>query len=167
MDVIGFKSAKCRNCYRCVRNCVLKAISVQNSQAYIMDNRCILCGRCLDVCPQNAKTLISDLDRVKQFLHKGYQVIISLAPSHAAFFTSHTPGQTVQALYQLGFHAVYETAQGAALVTAQYRELMKENKMKYIISSCCPSINDIINANSFFKLKFMNVLLACVCTIFM
>ncbi len=144
MDVIGFKSAKCRNCYRCVRNCVLKAISVQNSQAYIMDNRCILCGRCLDVCPQNAKTLISDLDRVKQFLHKGYQVIISLAPSHAAFFTSHTPGQTVQALYELGFHAIYETAQGAALVTAQYRELMKENKMKYIISSCCPSINDLI-----------------------
>lgn len=109
-----------------------------------MNDRCILCGRCLDVCPQNAKTLISDLDRVKQFLHEGHQVIVSLAPSHTAFFTSHTPGQTVHSLYNLGFSAVHETAEGAVLVTNEYRQLMRENKMQYIISSCCPSINDLI-----------------------
>ncbi|MFR8874736.1 MAG: [Fe-Fe] hydrogenase large subunit C-terminal domain-containing protein [Oscillospiraceae bacterium] len=48
------------------------------------------------------------------------------------------------ALKKLGFCAVSETAQGAAYVTAQYHDLMVENKMKNIITTCCPSINRLI-----------------------
>lgn len=144
MDVIGLKGTKCRNCYRCVRSCALKAISIQDSQARILSDRCILCGRCLEVCPQNAKTLISDLSQVRQFLKDGQPVIVSLAPSHPAVFSSHTPGQTVQALLKLGFSAVHETAEGAALVTKEYRRLLNERKFPYLISSCCPSINELI-----------------------
>lgn len=65
MKVIDFKDAKCRHCYKCVRNCAVKAISVKDEQARIMVDHCINCGRCLEVCPQNAKTFASDLERVK------------------------------------------------------------------------------------------------------
>ena len=37
MKVIDFKDAKCRHCYKCVRYCEVKAISVQNEQAHIMN----------------------------------------------------------------------------------------------------------------------------------
>ncbi|WP_455719001.1 4Fe-4S binding protein, partial [Anaerosporobacter sp.] len=54
MNVIGFKEAKCKNCYKCVRTCEVKAIQVKNEQAQIMNDMCILCGHCLEACPQNA-----------------------------------------------------------------------------------------------------------------
>ena len=52
MKVIDFKDAKCRHCYKCVRNCAVKAISVKDEQARIMVDHCINCGRCVSVCPQ-------------------------------------------------------------------------------------------------------------------
>ena len=82
MKVIDFKDAKCRHCYKCVRHCAVKAITVRDEQARIMVDHCINCGRCLEVCPQNAKTFASDLDRVKGYLGRGEKVIISIAPSY-------------------------------------------------------------------------------------
>ena len=81
MQVIDFKDARCRHCYKCVRHCAVKAISVRDEQARIMVDHCINCGRCLEVCPQNAKTFASDMERVKGYLGQGDKTIISIAPS--------------------------------------------------------------------------------------
>lgn len=144
MNVIGFKEAKCKNCYKCVRNCEVKAIMVKDSQAYIMNEKCILCGHCLEICPQNAKSFISDLNRVKQYLSKGTKTIVSLAPSYLGVLKFQTPFQVVAALKKLGFSAVHETAEGAAYVTRDYNRLLNEGTMDNIITTCCPSVNDLI-----------------------
>ena len=141
MRVIDFKDASCRHCYKCVRNCEVKAISVENEQAHIMKDHCINCGHCLEVCPQNAKTFASDMDRVKGSLMK---VIISIAPSYLGVLEYDKPGQVVNALKRLGFYEVRETAEGAALVTKEYARLLEEKQMKNIITTCCPSVNDLI-----------------------
>ena len=44
MKVIDFKDAKCRHCYKCVRYCEVKAISVQNEQAHIMEESNAACS---------------------------------------------------------------------------------------------------------------------------
>ena len=36
MRIIDFNSTKCRHCYKCVRNCEIKAISVLGGRAEIM-----------------------------------------------------------------------------------------------------------------------------------
>ncbi|HIW84003.1 MAG TPA: 4Fe-4S binding protein, partial [Candidatus Dorea gallistercoris] len=144
MRVIDFKDASCRHCYKCVRNCEVKAISVQNEQAHIMKDHCINCGHCLEVCPQNAKTFASDMERVKGYLGRGDKVIISIAPSYLGVLDYQTPGQVVAALEKLGFAGVRETAEGAALVTREYGKLLREGKMENIITTCCPSVNDLI-----------------------
>ena len=144
MNVISFKEAKCKNCYKCVRNCEVKAITVKDSQAYIMNEKCILCGHCLEVCPQNAKSFISDLDRVKSYLKQGIPTIISLAPAYLGVLKYKTSGQVVTALHKLGFTAVRETAEGAAYVTKIYNELLEAGEMENIITTCCPSVNDLI-----------------------
>ena len=144
MKVIDFKDAKCRHCYKCVRNCAVKAISVKDEQARIMVDHCINCGRCLEVCPQNAKTFASDMERVKGYLRQGFKTVISIAPSYAGVLEFDTPGQVVDALQRLGFLEVRETAEGAALVTNEYKKLVRENKMPNIITTCCPSVNDLI-----------------------
>ena len=144
MRVIDFKDAKCRHCYKCVRHCAVKAISVRDEQARIMVDHCINCGRCLEVCPQNAKTFASDLDRVKGYLHQGAKTIISIAPSYAGVLEFDTPGQVVDALQKLGFYEVRETAEGAAMVTNEYKKLVRAGGMPNIITTCCPSVNDLI-----------------------
>lgn len=144
MRVIDFRDASCRHCYKCVRHCEVKAISVQNEQAHIMKDHCINCGHCLEVCPQNAKTFASDMDRVKGYLRQGMKTVISIAPSYLGVLEYGSPGQIVDALQKLGFYEVRETAEGAALVTREYWKLLKEGQMKNIITTCCPSVNDLI-----------------------
>ena len=144
MSVIGLKKANCKNCYKCLKVCPVKSIRVVNEQAQIIADDCLLCGTCLANCPQNAKTLTSSLDQVKEMLASGEKVAVSLAPSFLGSFSLEKPGQMAAALKKLGFCAVSETAQGAAYVTAQYHDLMVENKMKNIITTCCPSINRLI-----------------------
>ena len=144
MNVIGFKEARCKNCYKCVRICEVKAIVVKDQQAQIRNDSCILCGHCLDACPQNAKTLISDLDHVKQFIVSGQKTIVSLAPSYLGILEYETIGQVVTALKKLGFYQVRETAEGAAYVTREYNRLLEEGRMRNIITTCCPSANDLI-----------------------
>lgn len=144
MKVIDFQDAGCRHCYKCVRNCSVKAISVKNEQAHIITEQCIHCGHCLEVCPQNAKTFASDMDRVKGYLRQGMKTIISIAPSYLGVMEYEKPGQVVDALLKLGFYEVRETAEGAAYVTKEYQRLLAEGQMENIITTCCPSVNDLI-----------------------
>ncbi len=142
--IIDFKATKCRHCYKCVRNCEVKAIMVKDGRAEIMPDNCVLCGRCLQICPQSAKTLVSDLGKVRSFIARGEKVVVSLAPAYMGLLKYHTIGQVRSALLELGFADVRETSEGAALVTAEYARLLEEGKMENIITTCCPSVNDLI-----------------------
>ena len=103
MKVIDFKPASCKHCYKCVRSCSVKAIRVTNAQAQIMNEYCVLCGHCLEVCPQNAKTFASDMDVVKVWLKQGDKVVVSLAPSYLGILKYRQPGQVVDGLKKLDF----------------------------------------------------------------
>lgn len=144
MAIIDFKATKCRHCYKCVRNCEVKAIMVKDGHASIMPNHCILCGRCLQICPQSAKTLTSDLSKVKAMVEAGEKVVISLGPAYMGLLKYHTIGQVRCALMRLGFADVRETSEGAALVTAEYARLLSEGRMENIISTGCPSVTALI-----------------------
>lgn len=144
MDIINFQEANCLHCYKCLRFCEVKAIRIDHGQAKIMSEYCVLCGNCLEVCPQNAKTFASDLDKVKNMLGRKEKVIVSLAPSYRGILTEAAPEQIVGALLKLGFYQVRETAEGAAYVTDEYVRLLEEGKMDNIITTCCPSANALI-----------------------
>ena len=67
-------TANCQDCYRCVRVCPVKAISVRGGQACIEDDLCIKCGTCVRECPQNAKTIRSSMDVAKDLIRSGRPV---------------------------------------------------------------------------------------------
>lgn len=141
MSIIGLKAANCKNCYKCVKVCPVKSIKVSNAQAQIIDRDCVLCGTCLEQCPQNAKTFASDVALVKEFIKRGERVILSVAPSFYGSFDFDDVRQFAGAVNALGFYGAAETSMGAAYVTAEYHRLMQENKRKNIITTCCPSVN--------------------------
>ena len=144
MKVIGFEESQCKSCYKCVRGCTVKAIEVKNGKAQILDDQCILCGRCLEICPQSAKKFVSDLDKVKYFIQHHEHVVASLAPSYMVALNHSHPGQVVTALKQLGFTQVRETSEAATYVTEEYAKLIHEGKMNNIITTCCPSANELV-----------------------
>ena len=98
----------------------------------------MFCGHCTEICPQNAKTFDSDVNYVKKMIQRGDNVVVSLDPSYKGILRYNEDGQVVNALLQLGFSQVRETAEGAALVTEEYRKLVEEGKMENIISTACP-----------------------------
>ena len=140
MAIIDFKATKCRHCYKCVRNCEVKAIMVKDGRAEIMPENCILCGRCLQICPQSAKTLVSDLNLVKGMLLRGERVVVSIAPAYMGLLKYRTVGQVRAALMELGFADVRETSEGAALVTAEYARLLEEGSVNDLIEKYYPSL---------------------------
>lgn len=144
MNIIDFRATKCKHCYKCVRHCGVKAIQVKNEKAEIMTDHCILCGKCLQVCPQNAKRLVSDLPEVQRWIANGEEVVISMAPSYVGILEFNTKEQVHTALLKLGFSQIRETAEGAAMVTEEYARLLEAHTMSNIITTCCPSVNDLI-----------------------
>ena len=106
MAIIDFKATKCKHCYKCVRTCEVKAIMVKDERAEIMPDKCILCGHCLIACPQEAKTLVSDLGMVQNFIRRGEKVVVSIAPSYMGLLEYKTIGQVNTALRKLGFSDV-------------------------------------------------------------
>lgn len=140
---LDFKAAECRDCYKCLKECPVKAIKIENHQAKIIEERCILCGKCTLICPQNAKKVHSELDNVKKLI-KNNKVIASVAPSFISSFNVGSFADINKALQKLGFEYAEETARGAQLVVNEYERLLKEKEYKNFITSCCPAINRMI-----------------------
>lgn len=138
------KKSNCKNCYKCIRHCPVKSIRFSGNQAHIIDNECILCGHCFVVCPQNAKQIRDETEKVHVLLQTGDPVVVSLAPSFIANYEGVGIESMREALKKLGFYDVEETAIGATMVKREYERMLKEEKRDILISSCCHSINLLI-----------------------
>jgi PAS domain S-box-containing protein len=141
---LDFKKARCKDCYKCLRACPVKAIEVTNHQAKIISDKCILCGTCTIVCPQNAKIVHSELDEIKSLLQNNKKVIATVAPSAISSFQVNDFSIIKIALGKLGFYDAEETAIGAQLVTREYAKLMQTGKFKNFIVSSCPALCKMI-----------------------
>ena len=144
IDIINFSKANCSNCYRCVRECPVKAVKLKNGQAEIVNSLCIGCGRCLLVCPKNAKQIKSDISIVKEHIRNGDIVVASVAPSFIAAFDVEYPEQFVSALKQIGFSYVEQTAVGAGVISQSYNEYFNKDDEKNYITTSCTAVNYLI-----------------------
>ena len=143
-NCLTLKKSNCKNCYKCIRHCPVKAIRFSGNQAHIIGNECILCGQCFVVCPQNAKQIVDETEKVKVMIQSGDPVYVSLAPSFLANYEGVGIKAMTRALKKLGFCDVEETAIGATIVKKEYERMLAEDSRDIVISSCCHSINLLI-----------------------
>ncbi|MDY3889500.1 MAG: [Fe-Fe] hydrogenase large subunit C-terminal domain-containing protein [Bacilli bacterium] len=141
---LGTKKNDCKNCYKCIRSCPTKSISFVDNQASIIKDDCVLCGKCYLSCPQGAKEIRNDVSKVKDLINSGKKVIVSLAPSFLANYRNSSIRTMNEALKKLGFYDVEETAIGATIVKRAYDEMLNNDDRDIIISSCCHSVNLMI-----------------------
>ncbi len=146
-DCLTLKKSNCKNCYKCIRHCPVKSIRFSGNQAYIIGNECILCGHCFVVCPQNAKQIVDETEKVRVLLASGDPVYVSLAPSFIANYEGVGISSMRSALQKLGFADAEETAIGATIVKNEYERMINEEERDVIISSCCHSVNLLIQKN--------------------
>jgi iron only hydrogenase large subunit-like protein len=122
----------------------VKSIRFADHQAHIVKDQCILCGECFVACPQNAKQIRNDVDIVRGMIASGKPVYASVAPSFTANYDGAELEEMEEALKLLGFTGAEETAVGATLVKLQYEEMIRSGETKTIISSCCHTVNTLI-----------------------
>jgi PAS domain S-box-containing protein len=153
IGVVSTNPARCRDCYRCVRVCPVKAVRVVGGQAEVAPELCIACGSCVSACPQHAKVTRDDLPAIKAALAGGRKVVATVAPSVAAYFpTDGTADKGLlsfepmaAALEALGFAAAGETAVGAAMAGLAHGEYTREPPDRWpVISSSCPVIINLV-----------------------
>ena len=143
-NCLTLKKSNCKNCYKCIRHCPVKSIRFSGNQAHIIGNECILCGHCFVVCPQNAKEIVDGTEKARVLLQSGDPVVVSLAPSFIANYEGVGIESMRRALKKLGFFDVEETAIGATIVKNEYARMLREEDRDIIITSCCQSINRLI-----------------------
>src|SRR5208337_918732 len=140
LNPIYTERRECQDCHKCVRNCPVKAIKVEGGYASVMAELCILCGHCVEVCPNGAKKVRDDLLGARQLLTLKKSVFVSLAPSYVSDFPGLKPAQMIAALKKLGFAGVSETALGAQQVSAQAAALLQNQPRRVLVSSACPTV---------------------------
>lgn len=138
--ILWTNPARCRDCNRCVRGCLAKAIRKEGHQAKVVPEKCLLCGRCIRECPQGAKVFLDETGLVSAMFKGTSPVIVSLAPSYLAAFSPAEIRGLPSVLRQLGFALVTETAVGAELSARAARAIMDKNPHGRYIYTACPAV---------------------------
>ncbi|WP_353893664.1 [Fe-Fe] hydrogenase large subunit C-terminal domain-containing protein [Proteinivorax hydrogeniformans] len=144
MNFISFSEEKCVNCYKCIRACHTKAISVFGDRQENDEERCISCGECYVSCEHDGFFIKDKVQEVKDALSSNKKVIASLAPSFPGAFSLKEGEQIVSALKKLGFYAVEETAVGADVILDSYEDYTENSTLDNLISTSCPSANYLV-----------------------
>ncbi|MFP4417675.1 MAG: [Fe-Fe] hydrogenase large subunit C-terminal domain-containing protein [Chitinivibrionales bacterium] len=144
LPVLFTESAECQDCYKCLRQCPVKAIQVQDGHAAIVHQRCIGCGTCVEACPAGSKRIRNDIERAKLLIRRKEKVFVSLAPSFRAEFPDTAPGAIIGAVKALGVCGVSETAIGAQEVSAATADFLASCGPGPWFSSACPTAVDLV-----------------------
>lgn len=139
-QIVFTLTARCRDCYRCLRSCPVKAIRMERGQAYVDEKRCIACGTCIRECPQQAKSFRHDIDVAQKLIDGGHMVAASIAPSFSAVFNKWQRSRLASALRALGFRYVGHTSSGAYQISAHTARLVRQDGTKPFIGTACPAI---------------------------
>lgn len=137
-QIIYTNEAKCQDCYRCVRVCPVKAITMKHGQAQVDSEKCIVCGTCIRECPQNAKTYRRDIEQVKKLLGEYQNVAIAVAPSFYSIYDDWQRKRIPSLLRKIGFSQVYEVAESAFAVAEKTCEYAANHPNSNCITTSCP-----------------------------
>ena len=141
---IYLKKSDCKNCYKCVRHCPVQAIRFSGNLAHVIADECMLCGQCYVVCPQDAQKILSDVERVEMLLDGDAPVYLSADPSFVAYYAGTGIEKFKEAAKALGFVAAEEAAKFGVVVKREYEAVIENERESVVISSCCPSVNLMI-----------------------
>lgn len=139
---IRLKNQSCVDCYKCIRHCRVNAIRFSGGLAYNVENLCMYCGDCYVSCPQNAKVIVSEIEKINMFL-QSEKVIAIVSPTYLAYFDT-TYKAFKEAILKLGFSFMEEETLGYEIVLNDYERLIENEHKSVYISSHCQAVNLLV-----------------------
>jgi iron only hydrogenase large subunit-like protein/uncharacterized Fe-S cluster-containing protein len=138
-ELVLTREINCQYCYKCLRNCPVKAISFKSGKTKVLQDECIICGKCIEVCPRHVIGYKNDIDELERLI--GSPFLVSIAPSFFVHFDK--PFKVLALLKELGAVAVQETAVGAEIVMYQYKRFIDSKRGGTFISTTCPVVVEL------------------------
>lgn len=134
----------CQDCYKCIRECSVKAIKVEKGRASVISELCIFCGHCTEICPAGAKKVRNDLWKAQKLVAVNNKVAVSIAPSYLSEWSNTPKEKLFTALKMLGFSHISETAIGAEKISEYSAKYIQETDKQLFLSSACPAVVELI-----------------------
>ena len=140
---IHIDTDKCDGRMKCLRTCPTQAIRIRDRKAKIIEEKCIDCGECISVCPNDAIVPLTDpFGELSKFKHT---VAIPSPPLYAQFGREILPDKILAGLKELGFDDALDLAPICGEVSFAIQEYLREYKgPKPLISIACPTVVRLI-----------------------
>ncbi len=144
MDSIIFTIEKnCKGCNKCIYGCPVIDANVSyikngNSKTHVDPNKCIMCGKCIEVCDHNARDYLDDTKKFISDISKGEKISIIVAPAFKTNFPNYK--KIFGYLKSLGVNQFYDVSFGADITTWAYLRTIKNNNLDSVIAQPCPAI---------------------------
>ncbi|MGF7184124.1 iron only hydrogenase large subunit-like protein/uncharacterized protein YoxC [Desulfitispora alkaliphila] len=146
--LIGTVEENCAGCNKCIRHCPVAGANTSHldgdgkNKVTIVPEKCIHCGKCLDVCDHKARYYVDDTERFFQDLKTGKNISLVVAP---AIRTNYTNWKKMLGYFKsLGVNVIYDVSFGADITTWGYLKAIKEYNLKTIIAQPCPAVVNYI-----------------------
>lgn len=133
----------CVGCNRCVRICPIDEANITTKQGDRIlveadNDKCIVCGACIEVCHHGARIFEDDTERFFEDLRRGVAVSCFVAPAVRTNFDN-WPG-LIAWLKQKGAHKVFDVSIGADICTWAHIRYIQRNNPSTMITQPCPAI---------------------------
>lgn len=139
---IVFTNDNCIGCNRCISGCPVLGANVSCPEGgkniiRVDGNKCIHCGKCLEMCRHNAREYRDDTKDFLTALANGER--ISLVVDETFFNNFGERAYNVLGYLQsIGAGEIYNASIGADITTWGYIRFMNDQKIDGLISSVCP-----------------------------
>jgi DNA-binding NtrC family response regulator/ferredoxin len=147
MQVIFTDKNRCRKSYACIRVCPVNAIRVQDDGTVIAQDRCILCGNCVDACSQGAIRMVDTIPAMEECLSSEDPAALLLDPDWPITVPGISPDDLEAALKKSGFTDVRSSFLAIEYVFQAYEKVMGQMKAP-IIGSLCQIVSTYVEKHA-------------------
>jgi len=156
--IIGTDKEKCTGCNQCIRYCPVQGANktfMENGQAKVEVNheRCIKCGKCIEVCTHNARFFNDDTEEFFTQAKNGKKFTVIVAPAIKVNIPNYK--KLFGYLKSIGINKICDVSFGADITTWAYLKVIKEKKLKSVISQPCPVVVNYIEKYQYPLIKYL------------
>ncbi|OGO79808.1 MAG: hypothetical protein A2Y21_03335 [Clostridiales bacterium GWC2_40_7] len=146
-SIIATIEEKCRGCNKCIYSCPVEGANISyllngESKTRVDETKCIMCGKCIEVCGHDARKYYDDTEKFISDLGKGTKITVIAAPAFKSNFPAYK--KVIGFLSSMGVNGVYDVSLGADITTWAYLKIIGEKRLDSVVAQPCPAIVNYI-----------------------